>query len=66
MTPPPGVAAALSAPVREMVVVRRRIMLLDEHPVELTGSNYPAHMAHGTLLTEPKTIPAGAITLLAV
>lgn len=65
VVPPPGVAVALNSPAGEMVVVRRRVMLLDEHPVELTDSYYPASIARGTGLAEPRKIPGGAITLLA-
>jgi GntR family transcriptional regulator len=65
VAPPSGVVAAFNTPTGEMVVVRRRIMLLDEHPVELTDSYYPAHIARGTLLAEPRKIPGGAITFLA-
>lgn len=63
--PPSRVAEAIKSPAGEMVVVRRRIMLLDEHPVELTDSYYPGSIARGTPLAEPKKIPGGAITLLA-
>ena len=41
VTPPRSVAEALETPAGEQVVVRRRVMLLDEKPVELTDSYYP-------------------------
>ena len=65
MVPPSSVAQDLNSPAGEMVVVRRRVMLLDEHPIELIDSYYPAHIARGTLLAEPRKILGGAITLLA-
>ncbi|MGA5363942.1 GntR family transcriptional regulator [Streptomyces purpurascens] len=49
----------------ERVVVRRRLILLDGHPVELADSYYPAPIARGTPLAEKGKIPGGAITLLA-
>jgi len=63
--PPSHVAEAIKSTAGDLVVVRRRIMLLDEHPVELTDSYYPGFIARGTPLAEPKKIPGGAITLLA-
>jgi GntR family transcriptional regulator len=62
---PPSVAAALGSPPGETVVVRRRVMLLDDQPIELTDSYYPAYIARDTALAEPRKIPGGAITLLA-
>lgn len=62
--PSPAVAHALKSPAGERVVVRQRIMLLDEQPVELTDSYYPISIARGTRLAEPRKIPGGAITLL--
>lgn len=65
VVPPASVAEALSSPAGEMVIVRRRVMLLDEQPVELTDSYYPAYIARDTALAEPKKIPGGAVSLLA-
>lgn len=64
---------AASAPVADMlglepgepVVVRRRLMLFDDHPVELVDSYYPATIARGTRLAESRKIPGGAVALLA-
>lgn len=49
----------------EAVVVRRRLILLDDEPVELADSYYPARIARGTRLAEHGKIPGGAVTLLA-
>ncbi|MET7933290.1 UTRA domain-containing protein [Streptomyces sp. NPDC005322] len=49
----------------EQVVVRRRIMYLDEQPCELTDSYYPAHIAAGTALAGTAKIRGGAVALLA-
>ncbi|WP_158843995.1 GntR family transcriptional regulator [Saccharothrix deserti] len=63
--PPPAVAEALGVSAGESVVVRRRVMLLDGRPVELTDSYYPTAVARGTRLAEARKIPGGAPTLLA-
>ncbi|WP_329167318.1 UTRA domain-containing protein (plasmid) [Streptomyces sp. NBC_01717] len=47
------------------VVVRRRLITLDDQPVELADSYYPLHIARGTRLAEMGRIPGGAVTLLA-
>jgi GntR family transcriptional regulator len=49
----------------EPVVVRRRLMLFDDRPVELVDSCYPATIAGGTRLADPRKIPGGAVALLA-
>lgn len=63
--PPAQVAAALGLPEGAEAVVRRRTMLGDGRPVELTDSWYPARLAAGTALAEPGKIKGGAVTLLA-
>ncbi|WP_309505448.1 GntR family transcriptional regulator [Streptomyces phytophilus] len=65
LEPPPGVADALDLRSGDPVVVRRRIMYVDNRPVELTDSYYPAALARGTRLAETRKIPGGAVTLLA-
>lgn len=65
LEPPPSIAAALRLRSGETAVVRRRIMYLEDQPVELTDSYYPAAIARGTPLTEPGKIPGGAVTLVA-
>ncbi len=63
--PPPHVAAALRQAPQEPAVVRRRVVLLDDQPVELADSYYPAALARGTRLADQRKIPGGAPTLLA-
>ena len=63
--PPLEVQQALALPAGEQVVVRRRLILLDDQPVELADSYYPATIAAGTALAEDKKIRGGAVTLLA-
>jgi GntR family transcriptional regulator len=46
------------------VVVRRRIIYLDEVATELTDTYYPADIASGTALAEPAKIRGGAVALL--
>lgn len=64
VVPPSGVAEALNLAHGLSAVVRRRLMLLDGKPVELTDSYYPVSVARGTRLAEARKIPGGAITLL--
>ncbi|AXB41477.1 GntR family transcriptional regulator [Amycolatopsis albispora] len=61
---PDAVADALGLPAGAPVVVRRRIMLLGEQPVELTDSYYPATLTTGTALAEHRKIKGGAVALL--
>jgi len=63
--PPQRIAEDLAVPQGQPVVVRRRVMSLDDRPVELTDSHYPIAIARGTRLAEPRKIPGGAIALLA-
>ncbi|MEV2275054.1 UTRA domain-containing protein [Nocardiopsis sp. NPDC049922] len=64
--PAPGhVAEGLRLAGGAPVIVRRRLMLYDGRPVELTDSYYPASIAVGTGLAERRKIRGGAPTLLA-
>jgi GntR family transcriptional regulator len=63
--PPQDVAAALRLPAGGAAVVRRRTVLLDGAPIETVDSWYPASIAAGTALAEPRKIKGGAVTLLA-
>jgi DNA-binding GntR family transcriptional regulator len=60
-----AVGRMLGVAAGEPVVVRRRLMLFDDHPVELVDSYYPATVARGTRLAESRKIPGGAVALLA-
>ncbi|MDX3522803.1 UTRA domain-containing protein [Streptomyces scabiei] len=62
---PAEVARLLGQAEGEPVVVRRRLILLDDDPHELTDSYYPVHIARGTALAGTARIPGGAVTLLA-
>ncbi|WP_275558930.1 UTRA domain-containing protein [Streptomyces sp. 5-6(2022)] len=62
---PAVVARLLGLEDGDTVVVRRRIMYLDEEPCELTDSYYPAHIAAGTGLAGTAKIRGGAVALLA-
>jgi DNA-binding GntR family transcriptional regulator len=61
---PDAVAEALRLTVGEMVVVRRRLILIGGRPVELAVSHYPALIAAGTALAEPRKIRGGAPRVL--
>lgn len=63
--PPSEVARALRLAADDRTVVRRRVMLVDDRPIELTDSYYPLLVAGGTALAEARKIPGGAPTLLA-
>lgn len=62
---PPGVGRALGVGPGEAVVLRSRLMLLDERPVEITDSYYRTDVARDTALAQPRKIRGGAVTLLA-
>ncbi|MER7395397.1 UTRA domain-containing protein [Streptomyces sp. NPDC000151] len=62
---PAEVAELLGVAVGEPVVVRRRVMLLDDQPCELTDTYYPAEIARGTGLAGTAKIRGGAVRLLA-
>jgi len=62
--PPEHVAALLRAEPGASAVRRRRIVTLDDRPVEIADSWYPIAFAQ-TALAEPKPIKGGALRLLA-
>lgn len=62
---PTGIAEVLGLEQGAEVVVRRRIMYLDDRPCELTDTYYPPAIARGTRLAGTAKIPGGAVTLLA-
>ncbi|MGW6221970.1 GntR family transcriptional regulator [Streptomyces olivaceus] len=62
---PAEVAGLLRIPEGDPVVVRRRLILLDERPNELTDTYYPSAIAQGTALARTAKIRGGAVTLLA-
>jgi GntR family transcriptional regulator len=62
---PSDIAALLGIAEGEDVVVRRRVMYLDDVPCELTDTYYPTHIARGTRLAGTAKIPGGAVSLLA-
>ncbi|MGW7617383.1 GntR family transcriptional regulator [Streptomyces antimycoticus] len=60
----PEVAEALGIGEGAAVIVRKRVITLDGEPIELTDTYYPAAVAAGTELAEPRKIKGGAVTLL--
>ncbi|ARF56855.1 GntR family transcriptional regulator [Streptomyces gilvosporeus] len=62
---PAEIAECLGIAEGEDVVVRRRMMYLDDVPCELTDTYYPVHIARGTRLAGTAKIPGGAVSLLA-
>uniref|UniRef100_A0AAU2V2K0 UTRA domain-containing protein n=1 Tax=Streptomyces sp. NBC_00003 TaxID=2903608 RepID=A0AAU2V2K0_9ACTN len=62
---PAEVAEAFGGAEGMPVVLRRRVMYLDDLPCELTDSYYPLELARGTALSGTAKIPGGAARLLA-
>lgn len=63
--PPAEVAAALSLGTGGTAFVRRQLLSYDGEPAELVTSYYPAEIARGTAMAEPRKIRGGAAALLA-
>lgn len=59
--PPTLVAEYLETPPGELVVVRRRLRLVDETPYQIADSYYPRDVAEGTTIMTPgdTTVPGG-------
>jgi GntR family transcriptional regulator len=64
VTAPHEVAQRLGAGEDARVCVRRRLFLVNEEPVALCDSYYPAELAEGTALIEPENIEGGAYGLI--
>ncbi|MGW4528591.1 GntR family transcriptional regulator [Amycolatopsis sp. NPDC004378] len=62
---PAPIADMLGLDASDPVIVRRRVMLFDDRPVELVESYYPVAIARGTRLAEARKIRGGAVALLA-
>jgi DNA-binding GntR family transcriptional regulator len=62
---PQAVAKALKLPAGTPVVTRKRLVLLDDQPIEYAQSFWPTSLAEGTALAQTKKIPGGAVSLLA-
>ena len=63
--PPPRVARLLGIEPGAPAILRRRLVTLDEAPVEISDSWYPASVADGTGLAEQRPIKGGAARALA-
>jgi GntR family transcriptional regulator len=65
-TPAPAqVAAAFGLPAGTAVLVRSQLALLDDEPAELVWNYYPAELARGTALAEPRLLAGGSPAVLA-
>ncbi|MCX5365908.1 UTRA domain-containing protein [Streptomyces sp. NBC_00124] len=62
---PAEVASVLGMPSGQPVILRRRLILLDDIPVEIADSYWPLYVAAGTALALPGKVKGGAPTLLA-
>ena len=58
------VAGLLGVEPGSAVVVRRRVMLLDDEPVQLADSYYPLDFVRGTPIAEPRKLPGGTVAAL--
>lgn len=58
------VADALGVEPGSIVVVRRRVMLLDDEPVQLADSYYPLELVRGTPIAEAHKLPGGTVAAL--
>lgn len=65
LDPPADVAAALGLADGGKAIRRRRILLHDGQPLELSASYYPVDIAAGTALSAPGKIKGGAPKILA-
>jgi GntR family transcriptional regulator len=57
---PPEIARRLNLDEDAQVLLRRRIMLADEQPMQLCDGYYPAALVQGTKLVQPRPIRGGA------
>jgi GntR family transcriptional regulator len=64
VTAPHEVAQRLGVGQDARVCVRRRLFLVNDEPVALCDSYYPAELAEGTALTERENIEGGAYGLI--
>lgn len=62
---PLAIASALEIPAGSPVTLRQRLILLDDSPIELAHSYWPAPIARGTALANTGRIRGGAVSLLA-
>lgn len=65
LRPPAEVAAALDLGETGTAYLRRQLLSYDGEPVELVKSYYPAEIARGTAMAEPRKIRGGTPALLA-
>jgi DNA-binding GntR family transcriptional regulator len=62
---PLAIASALGTPAGSPVILRQRLILLDDSPIELAHSYWSASVASGTALAATGRIRGGAVSLLA-
>ena len=62
---PQEIANRLNLPPGTPVIKRQRLILLDERPIELAHSYWPADIAAGTPLASTGKVRGGAVSLLA-
>lgn len=61
---PLAVAEALGLRAGAVTILRQRLVLLDDQPVEVANSYWPTSVAAGTALAETGKIRGGAVSLL--
>jgi GntR family transcriptional regulator len=65
VVPPTDVLEALELAAGATAIIRSRILVHDDQPVELSASYYPAEIAAGTSLAKRAKLPGGAPRVLA-
>ncbi|MGH3550768.1 MAG: GntR family transcriptional regulator [Pseudonocardiaceae bacterium] len=61
---PEDIGGLLGVEPGSTVVVRRRVMLLEDEPVQLADSYYPLDLVRGTPIAEPRKLSGGTVAAL--
>ncbi|MGH3696240.1 MAG: GntR family transcriptional regulator [Pseudonocardiaceae bacterium] len=61
---PEDIGGLLGVDPGSIVIVRRRVMILDDDPVQLADSYYPLDLVRGTPIAEPRKLPGGTVAAL--
>jgi GntR family transcriptional regulator len=64
VTPEPEIVERLGLAEDDPVVVRRRLMYVDDEPVQIADSYYPQRLAQGTPVEKRTPIPGGSLQAL--
>jgi GntR family transcriptional regulator len=56
---PADIAERLAVPAGTLVIVRRRLFVIDDEPMQFCDGYYPTHLFRGTAIAEPRRIRGG-------